>query len=224
MNNDCILCIFTMLGPKDIVNCLLVCKRFYMVAKNNMLWKQLFKEKFYYVCTSENDFYDNYKKYSILNNFLIKYCGISVNTNIKRLHLCHPISQPLPKEIGLLTMLLSLNLAGNILQTIPKEIGQLSMLQILQLSHNRLQEIPKEIGQLTNLRSLDLNANELQIIPKEIGQLKMLENLYLHNNPLQIIPKELGQLPMLQNFTLDKNLKNLIKMNNGLKIRYTQNY
>src|ERR1700678_4438575 len=113
MNNDCILCIFTMLSPKDIVNCLFVCKRFYMVAKNNMLWKQLFKEKFYNVCTSENDFYDNYKKYSILNNFLIKNCGMRVNTDIKRLYAYHHISRPLPKEIGLLTMLQELYLADN---------------------------------------------------------------------------------------------------------------
>ena len=46
MNNDCVLCIFTMLGPKDIVNCLLVCKRFYMVAKNNLLWKLFFNKSF----------------------------------------------------------------------------------------------------------------------------------------------------------------------------------
>ena len=45
MNNDCIFCIFTMLSVSDIVNCLYVCKRFYTIAKNNLLWKQLFKDK-----------------------------------------------------------------------------------------------------------------------------------------------------------------------------------
>ena len=61
-----------MLGVSDIVNCMYVCKRFYTIGKNNLLWKQLFKVKFYNVRINENDFWNNYKKYSILNNFLLK--------------------------------------------------------------------------------------------------------------------------------------------------------
>ena len=57
MNNDCVFCIFTMLGVVDIVNCLYVCKRFYAISKNNLLWKQLFKIKFYNVCVEGNDFW-----------------------------------------------------------------------------------------------------------------------------------------------------------------------
>ena len=87
MNNDCVFCIFTMLNVSDIVNCLFVCKRFYTIAKNNLLWKQLFKVKFYNVCIRWKYFYDNYKKYSILNNFLIKNSKVNVNMNITKLYL-----------------------------------------------------------------------------------------------------------------------------------------
>ena len=243
MNNDCILCIFTMLGPKDIVICSLVCKRFNTIAKNNLLWKQLFNEKFYNICISEHDFYDNYKKYNTLNNFLIKNSKMNVNINSCFLSICYKNIQSIPQELGLLTklqelwliynrlqsipieigklkMLRILHLFGNKLQTIPKEIGQLKMLQILSLHHNCLQSIPKELGQLPVLYTLFLSNNKLKTIPKELGQLTMLGSLELHCNQLQSIPKELGQLPKLRHFRLDTNLKNLINMDNGLKITY----
>ena len=75
MNNDCIYHIFTKLDVNDIINCSLVSKRFYKISNIEMLWYLLFKGKFYNVkCTiiNEKKFYDNFKKYSILNNFLLK--------------------------------------------------------------------------------------------------------------------------------------------------------
>ena len=179
MNNDCVFCIFAMLNVSDIVNCLYVCKRFYTIAKNNLLWKQLFKVKFYNVYTIENNFYDSFKKYSILNNFLVKNSKINVNMTIVELYLSY-----------------------NQLQSIPKELGQLASLQKLYLCNNQLQTIPKELGQLARLQRLYLSNNQLHIIPKELGQLASLQELYLDNNQLQSIPKELGQLSMLQELSL----------------------
>ena len=151
MNNDCVFCIFVMLNVSDIVNCLYVCKRFYTIAKNNLLWKQLFKVKFYNVYTIENNFYDSFKKYSILNNFLVKNSKINVNMTIVELYLSYNQLQSIPKELGQLSMLRTLYLQNNQLQSIPKEIGQLAMLQTLSPSYNLLQSIPKELGQLTML-------------------------------------------------------------------------
>ena len=128
MNDDCVFCIFTMLGASDIVNCLCVCKRLYTIGKNNLLWKQLFRIKFYNVCVDGNDFYDNYKKYSILNNFLIKNSNVNVNMNIAELRFITSKIHSMPKELGQLTMLQILSLSNNQLQTIPKELGQLTML------------------------------------------------------------------------------------------------
>ena len=70
-----------------------------------------------------------------------------------------------------------------------------------------------------NITRLDSSHKNLQTIPKEIGLLTTLQTLILSNNKLRTIPKELGQLK-LQQLILDTNLKDLIKMNNGLKIIY----
>ena len=134
MNNDCIYNIFIKLNVNDIINCALVCKRFYNIGKTEMVWYLLFKENFYNVkCTNENNkkFYDNYKKYSILNNFLLKNNQDSVNIIIR-----------------------VLNVSYKQLQTVPKELGQLASLQELYLKNNKLQTIPKELGQLASLQNL----------------------------------------------------------------------
>ena len=121
MNNDCVFCIFTMLGASDIVNCLCVCKRLYTIGKNNLLWKQLFKIKFYKVCVNGNDFYDNYKKYNVLNNFLIKNGEVNVNMNIAELYLSDNQLRSIPKELGQLELLHTLYLEFNQLKTIPQQ-------------------------------------------------------------------------------------------------------
>src|SRR6202453_2879760 len=246
MNDDCIYHIFTKLDVNDIINCSLVSKRLYKISNIEMLWYLLFKKKFYNVkCTVINGkkFYDNYKKYSILNNFLLKNGQENVNiitrdlsivfkqlqtipkelgqlASLQILYLYNNKLQTIPKELGQLASLQTLNLSNNQLQTIPKELGQLASLQILNLDNNQLQTIPKELGQLASLQRLYLDNNQLQTIPKELGQLASLQELYLHNNQLQTIPKELGQLAMLQHFYLDNNLKNLIFLDNGIDIDY----
>src|SRR5271155_5232106 len=162
MNNDCIYNIFIKLDVNDIINCTIVCKRFYNIGKTEMLWYLLFKENFYNVkCTNENNkkFYDNYKRYSILNNFLLKNNQDSVNIIIR-----------------------VLKVSCKQLQTVPKELGQLASLQTLNLSNNQLQIIPKELGQLASLQKLFLHNNQLQTIPKELGQLASLRYFQLDNN------------------------------------------
>src|SRR6202522_2942677 len=197
----CIYNIFIKLNVNDIINCALVCKRFYNIGKTEMLWYLLFKENFYNVkCTNENNkkFYDNYKKYSILNNFLLKNNQDSVNIISRVLNVKYKQLQTVPKELGQLASLQTLDLYHNQLHTIPKELGQLTSLQELSLSNNQLQTIPKELGQLASLQKLYLSNNQLQTIPKELGQLASLQELSLYNNKLQTIPKELGQLANLQ--------------------------
>ena len=235
MNNDCIYHVFTMLNVNDLVNCLLVSKRFNKIAKYERLWYLLFKEKFYN-CVINKNFYENYKKYNILNNFLLQNNEVSVNVIIRELSIPKELGQltmlqtltlnnnqlrSIPKEIGLLTMLKILYLDNNQLQSIPKEIRQLTKLQTLSLQNNQLQSMPKEIGQLTMLQTLHLHNNQLKSIPKEIGQLTMLRRLYLDNNQLKSIPKEIRLLTMLQILYLDINLKNTIFVNNGTEIFYS---
>src|SRR5271169_6852365 len=129
MNNDCIFCIFTKLNVKDIINCSSVSKRFYNITNIEMLWYLLFKKNFYNVKCVGKKFYDTYKRYSILNNFLLKNNQGNVNIIIKELSLNSNRLQTIPKELGQLAMLQKLSLCNNQLQTIPKELGQLAMLQ-----------------------------------------------------------------------------------------------
>jgi Leucine-rich repeat (LRR) protein len=167
MNNDCIYNIFIKLNVNDIINCALVCKRFYNIGKTEMVWYLLFKENFYNVkCTNENNkkFYDNYKKYSILNNFLLKNNQDSVNIIIRVLNVSYKQLQTVPKELGQLASLQELSLSNNQLQTIPKELGQLASLQELYLHNNQLQTIPKELGQLASLRYFQLDNNLKNVI------------------------------------------------------------
>src|SRR6202453_395672 len=213
MNNDCIYNIFIKLDVNDIINCALVCKRFYNIGKTEMLWYLLFKENFYNVkCTNENNkkFYDNYKKYSILNNFLLKNNQDSVNIIFRVLNVNYKQLHTVPKELGQLASLQTLYLNNNQLQTIPKELGQLASLQILNLSNNKLQTIPKELGQLASLQYLYLTNNQLQTIPKELGQLASLQILSLTNNQLQTIPKELGRLASLRGLHLGSDQLQII--------------
>src|ERR1700677_1761146 len=167
MNNDCIYHIFTKLNVNDIINCSLVSKRFYDISNIEMLWYLLFKEKFYNVkCTIINGkkFYDNFKKYRILNNFLLKNGKGNVNIIIKDLIINFKQLQTIPKELGQLASLQTLSLHNNQLQTIPKEFGQLASLQILSLDNNQLQTIPKELGQLASLRYFRLDNNLKNVI------------------------------------------------------------
>ena len=117
MNNDCIYHIFTKLDVNDIINCSLVSKRFYDISNIEMLWYLLFKKKFYNVkCTIINGkkFYDNFKKYSILNNFLLKNGKGNVNIIIKDLIINFKQLQTIPKELGQLASLRRFYLGDNL--------------------------------------------------------------------------------------------------------------
>src|SRR5271169_1322694 len=110
MNNDCIYYLFTKLNVKDIINCSSVSKRFYNITNIEMLWYLLFKENFYNVKCVGKNFYDNSKKNSILNNFLLKNNQGNVNIIIKELGLDYKRLRTIPKELGQLEMLQKLNL------------------------------------------------------------------------------------------------------------------
>ena len=155
MNNDCIYHIFTKLDVNDIINCSLVSKRFYKISNIEILWYLLIKKKFYNVkCTiiNEKKFYDNFKKYSILNNFLLKNGQGNVNIITRDLIIVFKQLQTIPKELGQLASLQILYLHGNKLQSIPKELGQLAMLHKFILDNK-----------LKNLIKLD-NGNKISYV------------------------------------------------------------
>ena len=199
MNDDCFLCIVSFLPVEDIKNCLLLCKHVNKIIKHAHFWKMRFDTDFKgIVCT--NNFYNNYKQYCVLDNFLVKEKPIVIYTNycclyltkqfdIYRLQLHHKGLHTIPHEIGLLTQLTSLHLQANNLQTIPSSIFELTNLKILCLNHNKLQIISPEIGQLTNLAHLYLYDNSLQTIPETIVQCTMLYELHIDKEQRKFVPQ-----------------------------------
>ena len=124
MNNDCIYHIFTKLDVNDIINCSLVSKRFYKISNIEMLWYLLFKKKFYnvkYTVINERKFYDNFKKYSILNNFLLKNGQENINIITRDLIIHFKQLRTIPKELGQLASLQKLFLNDNGSQTMEPE-------------------------------------------------------------------------------------------------------
>jgi Leucine-rich repeat (LRR) protein len=136
---------FTMLPVKDLVNYFQVCKQFNGIVKANTIWFPLFKKKFYkFTNTNTKNFYKNSKKYSVLNNWLLK---------MSKANLDHFTDG---QGIGQLISLEILSVSHNKLQFIPPEIGNLTNLQILHLYHNKLQSVPQEIVKLSMLKELKL--------------------------------------------------------------------
>ena len=98
MNNDCIYYIFTKLPVKDIISCSQVSKQFNKISQTNLIWLQLFKKKFYNVASTSKDFYNNYKTYTILDEFLLKSKKVNVNNIIHRFNLNDKMSMEISGE------------------------------------------------------------------------------------------------------------------------------
>ena len=216
MNCDIIYSIFQYLDPFDIIICSLVCKLFNKVSHSEQLWKPLFKNTFYDVILTNDTYYNNYKKYNKLNNFIGKtlislhyypnepYLNVNDIFNVECItfegqKICH-----IPQEIGLLVNIRTLQLIGLPLQTFP-DIFQLINLKELEINNNLIKIIPSEIKQLINLEYLVMCDTKLQMIPNEICQMTKLSRLCFSKGYIDYIPPELGQLVNLTYLDLGIN-------------------
>ena len=121
MDTDCYYTIISFLDIKNICNIALVNKQFYIISKNELIWKLFHNKKFSNIeCTKM--FCDNYIKSHKLNKFLVEY----------------------KKDITEINKVLSLS--NNKLQSIPPEIGQLNMLQRLYLDGAQLELVPENFN------------------------------------------------------------------------------
>ena len=208
MNLDIIYSIFQFLEPCDLIKCSQVCTTFYKVSKMDLLWKPLLKETFYNVTVNKH-FYDNYKKYHKLNEFLLlqqgtyydSTCKYQKVNNILRSRSVVVRKVPIPKLLPEIELLVHIN---NLLEVFPHEICCLTNLNWLNISYNKLEFIPESISLLIHLTELNLTSNKLQIIPSEIRSLTNLNTLILQNNKLQNIP-ELNQLSKITYLDLCDN-------------------
>lgn len=209
MNDDNLFCIFWFLQLPDVLNCFSVCRQFFHIAQHELYWKSSCHDRFGKRAIETQEaysYYDVFKKYYILDIFLMKHVDYGVKHNVSELKLSQYKLQNIPRELSLLCDLRILMLHNNELNSIPREIGRLYNLTHLILHCNRLESIPREIGQLHSLEVLDLGYNKLKSIPQEIGQVMCLRILKLDNNWLRSIPKEMELLLNLVVLHLHANL------------------
>jgi Leucine-rich repeat (LRR) protein len=89
------------------------------------------------------------------------------------------------------TVLTSLNLNRNKIVTLPRNISVLSILVSLDLDCNQLEQVPHEIGYIHTLQHLSIKNNVLISLPRSFGLLTAIKSLYLSCNNLTTIPPEL---------------------------------
>ena len=151
MDSDCYYTIISFLDIENIYNIALINKQFYIISRNELIWKSFYNDNFSNIeCTKM--FHNNYIKCYKLNKFLIEH-KMDITKINKELYLCNEQLQSIPPEIGQLNMLQTLYLSNNQLQSIPPEIGQLNMLRILSLDNTQLKLVPE-----------NCNRNIIQII------------------------------------------------------------
>lgn len=241
MDSDTIFCIFECLPLHDFLACSSINKQFYLVSKNELLWKKLNN------CNDIIDnYHTNYMKHHTLNNFMriinvktpkdypIKYCpdsplmldrifGVRIHKvpcetcsfrSTQILHLTHRYFGQIPSQIGSLTNLTDLFLIKNNLESLPSQMSSLTNLKHLQLSHNRFKFFPIDICSLTHLQTLSLSFNELESLPYEITSLTNLKCFFVQRNNLSIIPQEIESLINLEFMDFREN--NLLSITPGI--------
>jgi hypothetical protein len=107
------------------------------------------------------------------------------------------------------TQVISIQLNNNTLKgTLPREIGLLTNLLTLIISYNNFTgTIPTEIGYLTSLTDFEADSNDFNgTLPTEIGYLTGLTIFYVNENQLTgALPSEIGHLTNATVFKIGKN-------------------
>ncbi|XP_004516528.1 putative disease resistance RPP13-like protein 1 [Cicer arietinum] len=182
------------------------------------------------------EFYDIFKKFEVLDNF--KCLRSFLPVKLSRFHGYYlsrkVVEDLLPKLIRL--RVLSLNKYSNI-TTLPESIGSMVQLQYLDLSFTGIKSLPDAIcklynlqtlnlmgcmdltelplcfGQLINLRHLDISETNINEMPKQIVGLENLQTLTVFvvgKQEIGLSVKDLGKFPNLQGKLCIKNLHNVI--------------
>jgi len=198
-HDDCLYNLFYWLDVKNIIKCSLVNKQFLNISQKELLWKKLYD--FNIPC--HQHYYQMFKQFYELNQFLLRYTRQSLNQSLKiqRLHLHHYQLKTIPLTLGHLKRLQYIDLDHNQLTNI-SVLGQCHQLRVLYLSCNQLTDI-STLGQLKKLQILYLNYNQLTNI-SVLGQCQQLKILDLSHNQLTDI-SVLGQCQRLKYLNLSYN-------------------
>lgn len=203
--DDIIYTILTFLSSGDLLVCTLVSKKFYIICKGQMIWKNLIESKYKCINQYEKNYYETFKIYYILERFIGKNLEIKKLWKTQTLFLNKSNISIVPSQIGYVKNLTTISLVNNSIKHIPTQIGQLSNLEICILSINAIKILPTEMGNLHNLKKLYLYDNLLETIPREICELPNLKMLNVSDNYISTIPTYIGNSTSLTKLFLHGN-------------------
>jgi len=181
-HDDCLYNIFDQFDMKNLLQCSLVNKQFLKISQHELLWKKLY----HFDIPCHQHYYQTFKQWNELHQFLLRYKQKSLNQSLelKSLYLCNNKIITIPSTLSQLN-LQSLYISANQLTDI-SALGQLQQLQILHLDNNQLTDI-SALGQCQQLQYLYLSHNQLTDI-SVLGQCQQLRYLNIRLNPLTTIP------------------------------------
>jgi Leucine-rich repeat (LRR) protein len=208
MNSDIIFCIFEYLNSIDLLNCSLTNKQFYAISTSELLWKRLCDQE--YETQVTNNYRTNYKSWSILYRFLVKYNAMGTNIKDNIINLCGRQLKSIPDEFVLLKNVSFIEFSSNNLNVIPSQIFLLVSLKGISLDYNHIEVIPENISVLTNLQTLYIAHNELRWISESICMLTKLLQISIEYNNLQSIPSSISLLTNLCDLYIDYTQEKLI--------------
>lgn len=113
------------------------------------------------------------------------------------------------KQLAHLPILEELNLGNNKIDVLPKEIGLLTHLVSLNISFNKSIQLEQSINHIKlckSLHTLALPVNELSELPENISEIKSLRELNLMNNNITDLPITLADMDSLEVLYLAKNI------------------
>lgn len=203
--DDIIYTILTFLHTGDLLVCCLVSKKFYIICKGQMIWKNLIESKYNGINQYETNYYETFKIYYILERFIGANLNIKDLWRTQTLFLNKRTISIIPSQIGYVKNLTTISLVNNYINHIPVQIGQLSNLEICILSMNKIKILPTEMGNLHNLKKLYLYDNLLETIPREICELPNLKMINASDNYISTIPTYIGNSTSLTKLFLHGN-------------------
>jgi len=103
----------------------------------------------------------------------------------------------LPRGFCNFAKLRVLDLSSNKIKALPKNIGLLNLLVELYASFNQIEELPPDIGRLENCTNIYLSNNCIKRLPEELGNCKSLQMIDVASNRIHIInPLAVKQLTL----------------------------
>lgn len=222
--NEIILMIIKDLDYSDLMKFSLVCRRFYHLVSDDVIWRKIaekcalppitadsavkgqVKEGFKGIWESVRDLVlFKQRVESGLTDTRVRYKGPD-----ELLQHGYTFSSWVEERKDHFLRFTRLSLGAMNLKQLPAEIRFFIPLRSLDLSFNCLKTLPPQIDHLIYMKVLHACYNQLQELPEEMGNLHALTELNLTSNKLTALPSTLSRMTALKILLLTKNELSLL--------------